>query len=94
MLTAELSAETLDRDRLGLTLARLLAVCDLLLDESAGWLRTGLPRKPAPVEQGSPSPVLERYASELGELGQPTDQGELGRPSDRSEQDQSGELAP
>ena len=76
MLTAELAAEALDRDRLGLTLARLLAVCDLLIDESAGWLRTGLPGKPAPpVEEGPPSPVLERYASELGELGQ---QGEVG----------------
>lgn len=70
VLTAELAAETLDRDRLGLTLARLLAVCDLLLDESAGWLRTGLPGKPEPpAEEGPPSPVLERYASELGELG-------------------------
>jgi hypothetical protein len=71
MLTAELAAETLDRDRLGLTLARLLAVCDLLLDESAAWLRRGDRGKaealPGP---GSPSPVLERYASGLGELGE------------------------
>jgi len=80
MLTAELAAETLDRDRLGLTLARLLAVCDLLLDESVGWLRTALPAKPAPpAAEGSPSPVLERYASELGELGQP---GDWGRPDE------------
>jgi hypothetical protein len=76
MLTAELAAETLDRDRLGLTLARLLAVCDLLLDESAGWLRTVGRGKPEPsATAGSPSPVLERYASELGELAEPADPG-------------------
>lgn len=38
VLTAELPARTLDRDELGLALARLLAVCDQLLDESKSWL--------------------------------------------------------
>jgi hypothetical protein len=84
MLTAELAAETLDRDRLGLTLARLLAVCDLLLDESAGWLRRGGRARPEPLaEEGSPSPVLERYAAELGELS------ELGEPGRVVEVDKS-----
>ena len=35
VLTAELPIERLDRDELGLTIARLLGVCDRLLDESA-----------------------------------------------------------
>ena len=41
VLTAELPARRLDRDALGIALARLLAVCDLLLDESVRWLWPG-----------------------------------------------------
>ena len=38
MLTAELPAAALDRDAVGRTLARLVAVCDLLYEESASFL--------------------------------------------------------
>ena len=35
------AGRTLDRDALGIAIARLLAVCDLLLDESVRWLWPG-----------------------------------------------------
>lgn len=41
VLTSEVPARGLDRDVLGFTIARLLAICDLLLDESAHWLWPG-----------------------------------------------------
>src|SRR5579872_2402227 len=41
ILTAELPVALLTRDELGLTIARLLAICDQLLEESAGWLWIG-----------------------------------------------------
>jgi hypothetical protein len=68
VLTAELPIEQLDRDGLGLTVARLLAVCDLLFEESKAWVDRvkGVSRQPA-----GPAGVqlLERYAEALGELG-------------------------
>ena len=36
--TVEIPPERLDRDSLGLAIARLLAICDLLLEETAAWL--------------------------------------------------------
>ena len=71
MLSAEVPVETLDRDRLGLTLARLIATCDLLLPESAQWLWPGGRRPPDAAPGGRPSALLERYAEELGELAAP-----------------------
>lgn len=41
ILTSELPIALLSRDELGLTVARLLAMCDHLLEESAGWLWVG-----------------------------------------------------
>ena len=41
VLTAELPLRNLSSDDLGLTVARLLAICDELLEESAGWLWMG-----------------------------------------------------
>jgi hypothetical protein len=66
VLTAELAIVMLDRDALGLTLARLLAVCDLLYEESAGWVD----RVAGARDSAGPAGVrlLERYVSELGEL--------------------------
>lgn len=81
VLTAELPARTLDRDELGLALARLLAVCDQLLDESKSWLAgAGAPKKRAPAgEDRAAAPVDEervsrqiglfaRYAEQLSEF--------------------------
>ena len=70
VLTAELPVTTLDRDVLGATLARLVAVCDLLLLDSARWLEPPGGRKGAwpPPPPAMASPLLERYADRLGEL--------------------------
>ncbi|MEZ4597878.1 MAG: YbjN domain-containing protein [Chloroflexota bacterium] len=70
MLTTELPVAMLDRDALGTALARLVAVCDLLLLESARWLEPSGSRKGAwpPPPPRSPSPLLERYGERLGEL--------------------------
>ena len=67
VLSDEVPLAGLDRDAIGLTIARLLAVCDLLYPESAGWVD-----RIAKVEPGGESDgtdVLERYAARLGELG-------------------------
>lgn len=66
VLASELSLEVLSADALGLMIARLLAVCDLLYEESKGWVdRVGTPRDAAgPVGRR----LIERYADQLGEL--------------------------
>ncbi|HEY7600175.1 MAG TPA: YbjN domain-containing protein [Candidatus Limnocylindrales bacterium] len=67
VLSAEVAVERLDRDALGLTVARLLAVCDMLYPESAAWTD-----RISRAEPGAAGPagvaLLERYATELGEL--------------------------
>jgi len=70
MLTAEVPADSLSRDRLGLAIARLLAICDLLHEESIDWLepRDRRGRKPATEPDPAGGALLERYAAELGEL--------------------------
>jgi hypothetical protein len=68
ILMAELPIERLDRDVLGVALARLLLICDRLLEESAGWLWIG-GRIPA---HGDREPrngsLIARYAPRLAEL--------------------------
>jgi len=69
MLTAEVAADRLDRDALGLTVARLVAICDLLYDESRAWVdRIKPPAGESIVPDKSGPALLERYAAELGEL--------------------------
>jgi hypothetical protein len=68
ILTGELPLSGLDRDRLGLMLARLVAVCDLLVGESVAWLWPGSKRPPVPVRAGRHDALLDRYANDLGEL--------------------------
>jgi Putative bacterial sensory transduction regulator len=94
VLTLEIAARSLDRDALGLALARLVAVCDLLLLESKRWLEPPGRRKGAwpPAPPTKPTQLLERYADRLGELAttgvvpadhtpDPTDTADtLGRP--------------
>ena len=68
VLTAELPIERLDRDELGLAIARLLGVCDRLLDESAGWIWLD-GKVPAPGDRVSrQAALLDRYAERLPEL--------------------------
>jgi len=70
ILSAELPALALSRDAVGVLLARLLAICDLLYPESAKWVDRISAKAAAGAE---PDPagrrLIERYAAELGELG-------------------------
>lgn len=68
MLTAELPVEHLDEDALGRTLARLITICDLLLDDSLPWLYPGAKRAPVPVRPSRHEALLTRYADDLAEL--------------------------
>jgi Putative bacterial sensory transduction regulator len=68
ILTTEIPIDRLDRDELGLAIARLLAMCDRLLDESAKWI--WLDGK-IPLANGRVSRQLglyARYADRLAEL--------------------------
>ena len=68
VLSAELPLAELDRDHLGEALARCVALCDLLYEDSARWLKSD-----APSRGRSPSavPLLERFADRLTELVPP-----------------------
>jgi len=69
--TVEIPPERLDRDALGLGIARLLAVCDLALEETAAWIWIG-GRVPDPgTRVGRQADLFERYADQLGELAGP-----------------------
>lgn len=69
VLSAELPIERLDREAMGLTLARLVAIADRLLEETAEWLWV---RGEVPADYANRRPrnrgLLERYAGRLGEL--------------------------
>jgi hypothetical protein len=71
ILAAELPIESADADELGLALARIVAVSDRLLEESADWLWIG-GRIPADYLDRGPTsgatPLLDRYADRLAEL--------------------------
>ena len=74
ILTAEIAAAGLDRDGVGLLLARVLAICDLTHDQSLA-LMGELRRKHAALAAASePDPagvgLLERYATRLAELSE------------------------
>ena len=71
ILSTELPIERLDSDSLGLTIARLLAICDLLLDESIRWLWPGSKKAPTPDRPSRHEALLDRYAPQLMELATP-----------------------
>ena len=68
VLMAELPIATVDRDALGLALARALAISDQLLEESASWLWIGgkIPDTSARTSRGAA--LIDRYATQLPEL--------------------------
>jgi hypothetical protein len=68
VLTSELSLAGLDVDALGAALARLVAVCDLLVADSTGWLWPGTKVPPTPVRAGRTAGLLDRYASVVAEV--------------------------
>jgi hypothetical protein len=69
ILTTEIAADRLDEDELGIAIARLLAICDILLDETASWIWIG---GRVPAEWGARASrqtgLFARYADRLGEL--------------------------
>jgi Putative bacterial sensory transduction regulator len=69
ILTTEIGPAAVDADALGLGLARILAVSDRFLDESAGWLWLG-GRKPTGYGEGRGrhEDLLDRYADRLVDL--------------------------
>ena len=69
IVAVEIQADRLDRDALGLGLARLLAICDLLLEETAEWIWIGGRVPPQGPKVGRNVGLLDRYAEQLGELG-------------------------
>jgi len=69
VLSVELPTRGLDADALGLALARILAVSDRLLEESADWLWLGGRRPAGDDERVSRNPAfLDRFEGRLPEL--------------------------
>lgn len=68
VLSAELPFAELDRDHLGEALARCVALCDLLYEDSARWLRS---EPPSHARSTSAVALLERFADRLTELVPP-----------------------
>jgi len=68
VLATELAIETVDRDELGLALARSLAIADRLLEDSADWLWIGgrIPDQSGRVSRGAG--LIARFEDRLGEL--------------------------
>jgi hypothetical protein len=72
VLSAELARAEFDGDALGRAIARLVAVCDLLHDASAGFLKpAAVPSVTAAPEPLRPSALLERFARDVAELDPP-----------------------
>jgi hypothetical protein len=68
VLTSELGLDGLDRERLGLAVCRLLAVCDLTLDRAVVWLFPGARSAPPMSRPSRQTKLFERYAGDLEEL--------------------------
>lgn len=68
ILTTELPIAIVTRDELGITIARLLAICDQLLEESAGWLWIGGRIPDAGDRVSRQAGLFARYADRLGDL--------------------------
>jgi Putative bacterial sensory transduction regulator len=68
VLSAEIPVALADRESAGTMLARLLGVCDLLLDESRHWLEAAGKRAAEPSGTGRNAALLERHAAILDEL--------------------------
>jgi hypothetical protein len=66
--TVEIPPGRLDRDALGLAIVRLLAICDLLLEETAAWIWIGGRAPDTGSRVGRQADLFERYAGQLGEL--------------------------
>ncbi len=68
ILTTEIQIGRLDRDELGLALARVLAICDRLLEASAAWLWYDGRVPPRGERVSRQLALFARYADRLAEL--------------------------
>jgi hypothetical protein len=68
VLTTELPLAALDRDVLGLAIARALVVCDQLVEDSAAWLWLGGRIPDTAGRKGRNPGLFPRYEQELAEL--------------------------
>ena len=69
LLVAELPAAAVDRDALGLAMARQVAVADRYHAEAAAWLKAGGWRTEPPVDPDGPGMrLVARYSADLAEL--------------------------
>ena len=73
ILATELPIRILDRDELGLALARSLAISDRLLEESAAWIWIGgtIPNSSGRTSRGEQ--LIARYADRMPELLEPAE---------------------
>ena len=71
VLTAELPIGHVDADELGLALARLLAMCDQLAEESARWIWLDGNVPPAGERVSRQVGLFARYADRLADLIDP-----------------------
>lgn len=68
ILAVELPIGSVDRDALGVAIARALAVADVLLEETAAWLWIGGRIPAGPERERRNADLFGRYADRLGEL--------------------------
>jgi Putative bacterial sensory transduction regulator len=68
VLAAELPIRTLDRDEIGLAIARALAISDRLLEESASWLWIGGAIPDSSARRSRGAALIERFADRMPEL--------------------------
>jgi hypothetical protein len=72
VLTAEVAAARLERDVVGMLLARVLAICDLVHEPALALMGELRRRDASLAAAGEPNPagvaLLDRYAAELAEL--------------------------
>ena len=71
VLTAELPIDQVDVDELGLALARLLAMCDQLAEESARWIWLDGKVPPAAERVSRQVGLFARFADRLADLVEP-----------------------
>jgi hypothetical protein len=71
VLAIEIAPGRLDRDELGLAIARVLAICDILLEETAAWAWLGGRIPDWSGRSSRQAALFERYADRLGELASP-----------------------
>jgi hypothetical protein len=71
ILAVEIPVGRLDRDELGVAVARALAICDLVLEETAPWVWVGGRIPDWSTKVSRQAGLFARYADRLGELAGP-----------------------